>query len=45
MYEDFDNDDGLIKWCNSYKQHKGQRAQIKEELISIACHLTKMQDW
>ena len=30
------DDDKLIKWYEDYKKRKGQKAQIKEELLPIA---------
>ena len=32
----YSNNDELVDWCNGYEQHKAQRAQIKEDLMSIA---------
>ena len=42
--DDYYNDDDLVEWFNDYKQRKTQRAQIKEELMSIAWQSTRMQD-
>ena len=41
--DDYYNDDGLSVWYN--KQRKVQRAPIKEELMPIALHSTRIQDW
>ena len=35
----------LIKWYNGYQKLKTQKAQIKEELIAIACYPSKWWDW
>ena len=43
-YEDFDNDDEPVEWCNSYKQRKALKVYIREELRTIAWHPTGMQD-
>ena len=43
--DDYYNDDDLVEWYTGYKQHKAQSAQIKEELMSIAWHPMRIQDW
>ena len=35
----------LVKWFNTHKKRKAQRKQLKEELMPIAWHPTRMQDW
>lgn len=40
---DYCNNDEIVEWYDAYKKRKAQRAQIKEELISIAWHPTRMQ--
>ena len=37
-------DDKLIEWPNGYKKRKAQKAQIKEELMSIAWHPSRWWD-
>ena len=47
-YDDYYNDDSygvVIKWHNSYQKHKAQKAKINEEVLSIACHLSRWWDW
>ena len=39
-HKDGDDEKEVITWCNSYKQFKVQKAQIKKEFISIGCHPT-----
>ena len=39
------NDDELVDWCNGYEQSKAQSVQIKQDLMPIVWHPTKMQDW
>ena len=41
----FNNNDGLIAWYDGYKKHKAQKAQIKEELLPIAWHPTRIRKW
>ena len=43
--DDDDDDDKFIEWNDSYKKRKKQEAQLKEELLSIACHPSRMWDW
>ena len=45
QYEDFDDDDVLIKWYHDYQKRKAQKAKIKDELVSIAWHLDRVMDW
>ena len=35
----------LLSGYNDYKKRKVQRAEIKEELMSVAWHPVRMQDW
>ena len=35
----------LLSGYSDYKKRKVQRAEIKEELMSIAWHPVRMQDW
>ena len=39
------HDDELIKWYESYKKRKAQKAKIKEELLPIAWHPNLVMDW
>ena len=39
------NDNAIVEWYDGYKKHKVQRAEIKEELMSIVWHPVRMQDW
>ena len=39
------NDDTLIKWYDSYKKRKAQKAQIKKELMPTAWHTSRWWDW
>ena len=32
----------FVEWYNGFKQHKAQKAQIKQELMRIVCHPTKI---
>ena len=43
--DDYCNDDELIERYDAYKKRKAQKTKIKRELISIAWHATRMQDW
>ena len=43
--DDYCNDDQLIKWYDGYRKRKAQKTQIKEELMSIAWHLSRWWDW
>ena len=43
--DDYCNDDQLIEWYDGYKKRKAQKTQIKEELMSIAWHLSRWWDW
>ena len=39
-------DDGNFhEWFNGYKDRKAQKAQIKDELMSIAWHPDRVIDW
>ena len=43
-----DNDnwvDELIKWYEGYNKLKAQKGKIKQELMSIAWHPPRWQDW
>ena len=42
-YEDFD--DEIIEWYEGYQKRKAQKAQIKEELISIPWQPDRVMDW
>ena len=35
----------FIKWYDSYKKRKAQKAKIKEELLPIAWHPSRYWDW
>ena len=37
-YDDYHNDNYLIKWYEGYQKRKAQKAQIKKELMPIAWH-------
>ena len=37
--------DELVEWYHGYKQYKVQKAEIKEGLMPIAWHSTRIQDW
>ena len=37
--------DKLIEWRNDYKKDNAQKAEIKEELMAIAWHLSRWWDW
>ena len=37
--------DNFFKWHNGYKKRKAQKASIKEELLPIALHPSRWQDW
>ena len=39
------NDSEMVERYDEYKKRKAQKAQIKEELMPIAWHPTRMQDW
>ena len=39
-HKDGDDEKEVITWCNSYKQFKVQKAQIKKEFMSIGWHTT-----
>ena len=43
--EPWGHDDRAIKWYQSYKKRKAQKASIKEELIPIAWHPSRYWDW
>ena len=43
-YEDFDDDDVLIKWYHGYQKRKAQKASIKEELLVITWYPDRMMD-
>ena len=34
-WDDNDNEDKFIKWCDGYEKRKAQKAKIKEELLPI----------
>ena len=44
-YDDYHNDNYLIKWYEGYQKRKAQKAQIKKELMSIAWHPSRWWDW
>ena len=44
-YDDYHNDNYLIKWYEGYQKRKAQKAQIKKELMPIAWHLSRWWDW
>ena len=35
-WDDDNNEDKLFEWYDGYKKRKAQKAQLKEELMSIA---------
>ena len=39
------HDDEMIEWYKGYKKRKAQKAKIKKELMPIACHPSRYQDW
>ena len=43
--DDYCNYDKLIRWYDGYKKGKGQKVQIKEELMPIAWHPSRYWDW
>ena len=43
-YDDYCNDDELIKWYHGYKKRKPQKAKIKRELIRIVWHPLRWWD-
>ena len=45
LWNDYCNDDRLIKWRNGYEKRKAQKANIKEELLPIAWHSGRVMDW
>ena len=48
-HDDNDDDDNwvdeLIKWYEGYNKLKAQKGKIKQELMSIAWHPPRWQDW
>ena len=44
-YDDYCNDDKLIKRYNGYKKGKAQKASIKEELLPVTWHPSPWWDW
>ena len=44
-YEDFDDDDVLIKCYHDYQKRRAQKAKIKDELVRIAWHPYRVIDW
>ena len=42
--DDYCNDNEPSEWYDAYKKRKTQKAQIKEELLPIAWHFTRMRD-
>ena len=44
-YDDYCNDDKLIKRYNRYKKRKAQKASIKEELLPVTWHPSRWWDW
>ena len=44
-YDDFDNDDELITWYEGYKRCRTHKAKVKEELMPITWHHTRMRGW
>ena len=44
-YDDYCDDDKLIKWYDGYKKRKAQKAKIEEDLIPIAWHPSRWWDW
>ena len=41
----YKNFDEIIEWYEDYKKQKAQKAQIKKELMPIACHPNLVMDW
>ena len=39
------HNDELIDWYNGHKKRKAQKAKIKDDLIPIAWHPSRWQDW
>ena len=44
-YDDYCNDERLIKWYKGYKKRKAQKASIKDELMPITWHPSRWWDW
>ena len=52
-YDEYYDDDGdywdekdkFFEWYDGYKKCKAEKAQIKEELMPIAWHLSRYWDW
>ena len=44
-YEDRDENNEIIQLYEGYKKHKPRKANIKEELLSIAWHPDCVMDW
>ena len=44
-YDDYYDDNELIKWYDGYQKRKIQKAQIKKELMPIAWHPSRWWDW
>ena len=47
LYEDYYDydDDEIVESYEGYKKRKAQKAKLKQELIPISCHPTRMRDW
>ena len=39
------DDDKLIEWYEGHQKRKRQKAQIKEELLPVVWHPTRVMDW
>ena len=44
-YEDFDDNDVLIKCYHDYQKRKAQKAKRKHELVSIVWYPDRVMDW
>ena len=42
--DDYCDDDEIFDWYDNFKKSKPQRAQIKEDLMPIAWHPTRIRD-
>ena len=44
-YDDYCNDERLIKWYEGYEKRRAQKPLIKDELMPIAWHPSRLWDW
>ena len=45
LWNDYCDNDKLVKWRNGYGKRKAQKAKIKKELLPIAWHSDRVVDW